>query len=685
MKWIEATMMGLLLCLSVQAREYTQTWATDQSVVRWGDPIRWFQGESVTLTILPTLAGETITISSNAELLWEVATQGTNPVVYLAITGALNDAGAAVFSLAPSNSILPAGSYQGFVRAMATNESGLLSDVYVHHRVTVQYSPASSDYEPVGPISIYSERDPAFTTWLDNFSSDWKITTNFLFGQIQSLGEQNLATSNALALSAATLGSNITEEAQARISADASTSNALALSAATLGSNITTEAQARIAADSAITGRLDTVETTALTSVSCSGGWYHPDWFTLELKPYPYHVISAGATQAQNSVYVNTITVDSAAGYLLSPDILRASSFTGGVVAYTALSNCSIERVSITNYGWDGYSTQQWDAVIFDPDLTTGTVAGITCTLNGFQRSTQIVYVTSNLYSYYQYQGDVPGSLRALINTSLAARAANTNKSIKLFADGWPTTWTRNTNCWAYNIDLTCASPWNSQGNQAEKGGTAITRQHVLYAAHYSFTNGARLLFVDATNGLYWRAIVDQRTLALPNCDARIGLLDQPLPESIHPAFLLQPSDNGRFAGVANMSGGLGIRTVHLKAVEANEPKVFAKWACYAISPEADAAYGLVGDSVAAIGRYDPSSPFGAPAIVGDSGQPTFIIVDYFVILYSAFHGAMGGPNYGYLCAYMESAIADMGSTIYTNLHYVNLEAWRDLYLPALP
>ncbi|MDD2241304.1 MAG: hypothetical protein PHI93_11710 [Kiritimatiellae bacterium] len=656
-------------------RVLTQSWDVNQTSDRKSMSISIYQGERVELTLTAKRGAALIPFSTNAAPVWTVHDWDVTGT-WLTVTGTVSSTSTGVieYVMQPEQTGgLPPGSYRAFC-SVTGGVIAAQSLIVLPSALSTEYPDISISNPITNEASARAEADSAISNALALASAT--LTSN-----ITSVSDALIAETNERASVVSMISSNIASVADAL----ATETNARHIAISEVSSNITAEANTRSDAVSAITGRLDTVETTALTSVSCSGGWYHPDWFTLDLKPYPYHVISTGTTQAQNSVYVNTITVDSAAGYLLSPDILRASSFTGGVVAYTALSNCSIERVSITNYGWDGYSTQQWDAVIFDPALTTGTVAGITCTLNGFQRSTQIVYVTSNLYSYYQYQGDVPGSLRALINTSLAARAANTNKSIKLFADGWPTTWTRNTNCWAYNIDLTCASPWNSQGNQAEKGGTAITRQHVLYAAHYSFTNGARLLFVDATNGLYWRAIVDQRTLALPNCDARIGLLDQPLPESIHPAFLLQPSDNGRFAGVANMSGGLGIRTVHLKAVEANEPKVFAKWACYAISPEADAAYGLVGDSVAAIGRYDPSSPFGAPAIVGDSGQPTFIIVDYFVILYSAFHGAMGGPNYGYLCAYMESAIADMGSTIYTNLHYVNLEAWRDLYLPALP
>ncbi|WAQ94057.1 hypothetical protein MAR_006528, partial [Mya arenaria] len=41
----------------------------------------------------------------------------------------------------------------------------------------------------------------------------------------------------------------------------------------------------------------------------------------------------------------------------------------------------------------------------------------------------------------------------------------------------------RNPHCWAYPLDLTCISPWNSnQGNR--KAGTLITPRHAVWAKH---------------------------------------------------------------------------------------------------------------------------------------------------------------------------------------------------------
>jgi len=414
-----------------------------------------------------------------------------------------------------------------------------------------------------------------------------------------------------------------------------------------------------------------------LTSVQCSGGWYNPDWFTLDLDPYPLTVISYGDTQTMNNVCYSDVSVDSAAGYLLRPDIVRMSTFTGGVT-YAAISNCTIGEITTTNTTADGQQIEEHSSVLFVEGIQTGDVASFTASLNSFQRTTSVVYLATNVMTYKQYVGDVPGTLRAYVNTSLAARASVSNRTMNLFADGWPATWTRETNCWADGIDLTCASPYNTQGNPEEKGGTAITPQHVIYAAHYSFTNAARLLFVDATNGLFWRAIADQRTI--PGTDARVGLLDTPLPATIHPALFMQPSDNGRFLGALDLSGGIGIRTITFKAVSNSWPKVFVKWACYGMA-NID-AYGIAASDLALIGRYDTNSPYAQPTMLGDSGQPTFISIGTNTVVYSAFLSSVGGPNYAYLCESIETAIREMDNSTYTNLTYVDLVDWQDYNLP---
>lgn len=54
-----------------------------------------------------------------------------------------------------------------------------------------------------------------------------------------------------------------------------------------------------------------------------------------------------------------------------------------------------------------------------------------------------------------------------------------------------------NTNCWAYGIDLSCASPYNSAGH-ANQAGTLISDQHIVLAAHYQYATNTQVHFKDA-------------------------------------------------------------------------------------------------------------------------------------------------------------------------------------------
>jgi len=112
-------------------------------------------------------------------------------------------------------------------------------------------------------------------------------------------------------------------------------------------------------------------------------------------------------------------------------------------------------------------------------------------------------------------------------DTFEALIAGNDGSDSNLFLystqDHATTNYVRNTNCWAYSLDLTCASPWNSTGDGSLAGktglpsgqfraATAITPRHLLSSNHYHLrqdwgqgnTNWL-VRFVDANNNVYER------------------------------------------------------------------------------------------------------------------------------------------------------------------------------------
>lgn len=96
----------------------------------------------------------------------------------------------------------------------------------------------------------------------------------------------------------------------------------------------------------------------------------------------------------------------------------------------------------------------------------------------------------------------------------------------------------RSTSCWAYSLDLTSISPWNSSGKN-RKAGTLITPRHAVWARHYSMNVNTTLRFVDRNNNVVDRMIVKTKAVPtdghsyLSGYDIVVGELDQDVPPEI--------------------------------------------------------------------------------------------------------------------------------------------------------
>jgi hypothetical protein len=112
----------------------------------------------------------------------------------------------------------------------------------------------------------------------------------------------------------------------------------------------------------------------------------------------------------------------------------------------------------------------------------------------------------------------------------------------------------RNPNCWAYDIDLTCFSPWNMHptirlpsppygpntliGSSNHMHGTLISPRHVIFCTHarYYPPNGSEMRFITKDNVVVTRTLVN--TIEVPPGgglppDYTVGLLDSDVPNTI--------------------------------------------------------------------------------------------------------------------------------------------------------
>jgi hypothetical protein len=116
-----------------------------------------------------------------------------------------------------------------------------------------------------------------------------------------------------------------------------------------------------------------------------------------------------------------------------------------------------------------------------------------------------------------------------------------------------PTRYSRNMDCWADPIDLTCLSAWNGHMGNREPA-TLISSRHVAMAWHYPVPVGTGIAFVGDFSLEDGNAFVTFRTLVgtkrMGKSDLLVGYLDEPVAASIRPALLLKTQeDRQRFVG----------------------------------------------------------------------------------------------------------------------------------------
>lgn len=192
---------------------------------------------------------------------------------------------------------------------------------------------------------------------------------------------------------------------------------------------------------------------------------------------------------------------------------------------------------------------------------------------------------------------------------------------------------------WLRGIDFSCVSPWNdSCGTQ--RAGTLISRRHIIFAKHYPLWKGVRILFVDGEGDVCACSIKD--TKAIEGNDIMIGLLDYEVTPGIRPAKIL-PHDYEKYIGDGR---GLPIVTFNQR-----EQVVLSQ------------LNGISTKSVCNTAASDEKwKPFGGKMVVGDSGNPAFLLVgDDVILLYCLLNGGAGhGPSVFHCRSDIQRAMDDL-------------------------
>lgn len=251
-----------------------------------------------------------------------------------------------------------------------------------------------------------------------------------------------------------------------------------------------------------------------------------------------------------------------------------------------------------------------------------------------------------NLHEYWMgCDKDVPDGTNTLLSVmarSVDDRLAGKNpeEALSIYANyetvTSPYDLVPNTNCWAYGIDFSCCSMWNSitlqDSNHRWYAATAISPRHVVMADHFWTPVNSTYYFRGTDGNIYHRVLTQKKTISTGNLntDIQIGLLDSDLPPEVVPAKLL-PNGYERY-----ISTGRGLPVITLNQHES----------AYVMELAAMPTCRL-GNRVSTVTCQESNFPvresFFRSVITGDSSSPRFLLAgNQLVLLHVMWYGGRG-------------------------------------------
>ncbi len=224
--------------------------------------------------------------------------------------------------------------------------------------------------------------------------------------------------------------------------------------------------------------------------------------------------------------------------------------------------------------------------------------------------------------NYYETYSMVTNAINA-VDDRLAVSSIDDSVLIFSLQDHDNGIYIRNTSVWTGDVDLTCISPWNDYGANV-RAGTLITAKHIIFAAHLLLYVGDVVRFVTMDNEVIERTIVSVKNTPDrdgSDSDYAIAEFDEELPDSITSANLL-PSNFDTLMpsmGAANIPGLLLDQVEHAIVGEISSTSESSKTVDWTTVPDSD----------------DTRAEHGEAIVGGDSGNPSFIIVDDQLVLMS--------------------------------------------------
>lgn len=227
--------------------------------------------------------------------------------------------------------------------------------------------------------------------------------------------------------------------------------------------------------------------------------------------------------------------------------------------------------------------------------------------------------------------------------SKLTGKNANTDMLVYTSQNPYGS-FTRNPSCWLNGVsNISCFSPAQLSGaNWFQRGGTLISPRHILLAKHFSIniiSGGTPVLFVDDNNNVVTRKII---AIQSDLTDISIGLLDSDIPSTI------------KFAKVLPKNYFTYITLLDNFIFQPDSPQLLYSLGLdqqeKAIVKRVSGVSNYVGtENIPNIFMYnllssDPFYSFTETVIVGDSGNPVFLIIDNELVVLTTWWSDISGP-----------------------------------------
>jgi hypothetical protein len=212
------------------------------------------------------------------------------------------------------------------------------------------------------------------------------------------------------------------------------------------------------------------------------------------------------------------------------------------------------------------------------------------------------------------------------VDSRIEGKDSLLSKPIFTIQDDGESIYERNTDCWAYDLDLTCNSVWNSAvGFPSGKtgSGTLITKRHIIFAAHFEIPEGTTIRFVTNDN-----VVVERTLIAIKRHpdyspyfpDLTVGVLNADVPNTITPCKVADDS----------ILNHLLENIINIPILSINQDR----YALIYDGANITSTYTTYTEPIYDINSIIRDEYF-QPAITGDSGTPQFIIIKDKLVLLS--------------------------------------------------